>query len=78
MFRTTVTSTVWDARANLWRVGTNRGDKMSARFVVVANGTLSQPKLSKIKGMECFKGHSFHTLRFDYAHTGQDLSNLRD
>jgi cation diffusion facilitator CzcD-associated flavoprotein CzcO len=78
VFQTTVTSTVWDAKANLWRVGTNRGDKMSARFVVVANGTLSQPKLSKIKGMERFEGHSFHTSRFDYDYTGQDLSNLRD
>ncbi len=76
VFQTTVTSTVWDAGARLWRVGTNRGDKMSARFVVVANGTLSQPKLSKIKGMERFKGHSFHTSRFDYAYTGQDQSNL--
>jgi cation diffusion facilitator CzcD-associated flavoprotein CzcO len=78
VFQTTVTSTVWDAKARLWRVGTNRGDKMAARFVVVANGTLSQPKLSKIKGMERFKGHSFHTSRFDYDYTGQDLSNLKD
>jgi cation diffusion facilitator CzcD-associated flavoprotein CzcO len=78
VFQTTVTSTVWDAKANLWRIGTNRGDKMSARFVIVANGTLSQPKLSKINGMEDFKGHSFHTSRFDYAYTGHDLSNLKD
>jgi cation diffusion facilitator CzcD-associated flavoprotein CzcO len=78
VFQTTVTSTEWDAKARLWRIGTDRGDRMSARFVVVANGTLSQPKLSKIKGMERFKGHSFHTSRFDYAYTGQDLSNLGD
>jgi hypothetical protein len=78
VFQTTVTSTVWDAAAGLWRIGTDRGDKMSARFVIVANGTLSQPKLSKIDGMERFKGHSFHTSRFDYEYTGHDLSNLKD
>ena len=78
VFQTTVTSTVWDARAKLWRVSTDRGDTLSARFVICANGTLSKPKLSKIDGMETFKGHSFHTSRFDYAYCGADLANLKD
>ncbi|MSO99778.1 MAG: NAD(P)/FAD-dependent oxidoreductase [Acetobacteraceae bacterium] len=78
VFQTTVTSTVWDAKAKLWRVGTDRGDTMSARFVICANGTLSKPKLSKIEGMETFKGHSFHSSRFDYAYTKADLSGLKD
>ncbi len=69
VFQTTVTSTVWDAKAKLWRIGTDRGDTMSARFVICANGTLSKPKLSRIEGMERFKGHSFHSSRFDYAYT---------
>jgi cation diffusion facilitator CzcD-associated flavoprotein CzcO len=78
VFQTTVTATEWDEKEKLWRISTDRGDRMSARFVVVANGTLSQPKLSRIDGMESFKGHSFHTSRFDYDYTGQDLSNLKD
>ena len=78
VFRTTVTSTVWDEAASLWRIGTNRGDTMSARFVICANGTLSKPKLSKISGMETYAGHSFHTSRWDYAYTGADLSGLKD
>jgi cation diffusion facilitator CzcD-associated flavoprotein CzcO len=78
VFQTTVTSTVWDEKAKLWRVGTDRGDTLSARFVICANGTLSKPKLSKIDGMETFKGHSFHTSRFDYAYCGADLSGLKD
>jgi cation diffusion facilitator CzcD-associated flavoprotein CzcO len=78
VFQTTVTSTVWDARTKLWSVSTDRGDKMTARFVICANGTLSKPKLSKIEGMETFKGHSFHTSRFDYKYCGADLSNLKD
>ena len=54
VFQTTVASTVWDEKAKLWRIGTDRGDSMTARFVVVANGTLSQPKLSNIEGMKSF------------------------
>jgi cation diffusion facilitator CzcD-associated flavoprotein CzcO len=49
---------------------------MKARFVICANGTLSKPKLSRIAGMESFAGHSFHTSRWDYAYTGEDLSRL--
>ncbi len=78
VFQTTVTSTVWDGDEQLWHIGTDRGDRMKARFVVCANGTLSKPKLAKIDGIETFKGHSFHTSRWDYAYTGADLENLGD
>ena len=69
---------MWDEDEKLWRIGTDRGDTMKAKFVICANGTLSKPKLSKIKGMESFKGHSFHTSRWDYDYTGEDLSRLSD
>jgi cation diffusion facilitator CzcD-associated flavoprotein CzcO len=78
VFRTTVVSTAWDDKAKLWTIRTDRGDAMRAKFVICANGTLSKPKLSKIAGLESFKGHSFHTSRWDYAYTGQDLENLSD
>jgi cation diffusion facilitator CzcD-associated flavoprotein CzcO len=78
VFRTTVTSTVWSEKEKLWHIGTDRGDRMKAKFVICANGTLSKPKLTKIKGMESFTGHSFHTSRWDYAYTGDDLSKLSD
>src|SRR5262249_28800802 len=78
VFQTTVTSTVWDEAEQMWHLTTDRGDHMKARFVICANGTLSKPKLSKIKGMETFKGYSFHTSRWDYEYTGPDLSRLSD
>ncbi len=78
VFRTTVTSTTWNEAEKLWRIGTDRGDSMKARFVICANGTLSKPKLSKIAGMESFAGHSFHSSRWDYGYTGEDLSGLAD
>tara|TARA_R110002096_G_scaffold163877_3_gene331431 strand:- start:3016 stop:4758 length:1743 start_codon:yes stop_codon:yes gene_type:complete len=78
IFQTTVTATHWDEKDKIWRLTTDRGDKLTANFVIVANGTLAKPKLSKIKGMETYQGHSFHTSRFDYAYCGHDLENLKD
>jgi cyclohexanone monooxygenase len=76
VFQTTVTSTIWNEAEQMWNITTDRGDHMKARFVICANGTLSKPKLAKIKGLETFKGHSFHTSRWDYAYTKPDLSGL--
>ena len=78
VFQTTITETRWDEDEKMWNLKTDRGDHMKARFVICANGTLSKPKLARIKGMEKFKGHSFHTSRWDYDYTGNDLSKLQD
>lgn len=78
VFQTTVTSTVWDEDDQLWHVGTNRGDRMKARFVICANGTLAKPRLARIDGIADFAGHSFHTSRWDYEYTGDDLEKLAD
>ena len=78
VFQTTVTSTVWDTEEEMWHLTTDRGDHMKARFVICANGTLSKPKLAKISGMESFQGDSFHTSRWDYDYTQDDLSGLED
>lgn len=78
VFGTTVTSTIWNEDEGLWHITTDRGDNMKAQFVICANGTLSKPKLSRIEGMDTFAGHSFHTSRWDYDYTGQDLENLKD
>jgi cyclohexanone monooxygenase len=66
LFHTTVEKTVWDEATARWTVFTDRGDKMRARFVVLANGILTTPKLARIEGMETFRGESFHTSRWDY------------
>ena len=66
LFHTTVEKTVWDESAEKWTVMTDRGDKMKARFVILANGLLTTPKLARIEGMETFKGEAFHTSRWNY------------
>ena len=72
----------WDEKISRWIIRTNRDDAMKARFVVMANGPLHRPKLPGIPGVETFKGHSFHTSRWDYHYTGGDcmggLTGLKD
>jgi cyclohexanone monooxygenase len=60
----------WDATDRRWIVGTNRGDAMRARYVVMASGPLHRPKLPGIEGITSFEGHTFHTSRWDYDYTG--------
>ncbi len=66
LFHTTVEKTVWDETTGRWTVYTDRGDAMRARFVVLANGILTSPKLARIDGMETYQGNAFHTSRWDY------------
>ncbi|MFN4225922.1 MAG: flavin-containing monooxygenase [Hyphomonas sp.] len=67
---TGITGMLWDEQAHYWIIETDRGDRFTAQFVVMSNGPLNRPKLPGIKGVETFKGHSFHTSRWDYAYTG--------
>jgi len=71
-FQTEVTNLQWDDDAARWIVSTNRGDRMRARFVCMPTGPLNRPKLPGIAGIESYKGHSFHTSRWDYEYTGGD------
>ena len=73
-FRTQVTEMRWDAGAARWAVSTDRDDRMTAKYVVMAIGPLSRPKLPGIPGVESFAGHSFHSSRWDYAYTGGDTN----
>ncbi|MFC3069888.1 flavin-containing monooxygenase [Phenylobacterium soli] len=81
-FQTEVKALRWDEAVGRWIIETNRGDRMHAKFVVMANGPLHRPKLPGIPGIESYKGHSFHTSRWDYDYTGGDsnggLTKLKD
>jgi cyclohexanone monooxygenase len=72
LFHTEVTGLAWDGAAARWVVQTSRGDRLTARFVVLGTGPLSAPKLPGIPGIGSFRGHSFHTSRWDYGYTGGD------
>ena len=69
-FQTEIREIRWLEDEHRWLITTDRDDAMKARYVVMSNGPLSRPKLPGIPGIETFKGHSFHTSRWDYDYTG--------
>ena len=72
LFHTEVTDLEWDDERSRWIVRTNRGDELTAQFLAMGTGPLHVPKLPGISGIESFRGHSFHTSRWDYDYTGGD------
>src|ERR1044072_1431788 len=60
-FNTRVESAVFDESANQWSVTTSDGNTVSAQFVVLATGCLSNARMPDIKGLAGFKGKVYHT-----------------
>jgi cyclohexanone monooxygenase len=74
LFQTQIKAITWSEDECRWIVSTNRDDNIRARFVVMSNGPLNRPKLPGIPGIDSFKGHTFHTSRWDYGYTGGDTN----
>ena len=81
-FQTQVRQARWNEEDGRWTITTDRDDVFRARFVIMSSGPLNRPKLPAIPGIEKFKGHTFHTSRWDYDYTGGDTTggmyNLKD
>lgn len=69
LFSTAVTSLARHGAAQQWVVA-GRGDELRATYVISATGTLTEPKLPGIRGVEDYRGHASHTSRWDHACTG--------
>lgn len=81
IFSTQVRTVRWDEEIKRWRLTTNRGDDLRARFVVMAQGSYNRPKLPGIAGIKDFMnagGHVFHSARWDYDYTGGDANGGLD
>lgn len=74
LFATQVRELQWDEPLERWRISTDRGDEIRARFVVMAQGSYNRPKLPDIPGIKEFAGHVFHSARWDYDYTGGDAN----
>src|SRR5687767_11469775 len=72
---TRVTSAVFDEATNRWTVETDRGDRVSARFCVMATGCLSDAQIPKFEGFDRFEGAWYHTGR--WPHEGVDFTGQR-
>src|SRR5262249_26480165 len=77
IFGTLVRALHWDESIGRWRIATNRGDDIRARFIVMALGLWSKPKLPGIPGIKDFEGRMFHSARWDYAYTGGSAKEPR-
>ncbi|EXJ92917.1 hypothetical protein A1O3_01473 [Capronia epimyces CBS 606.96] len=79
MFAARVTESRWDDDAREWtstisqRAINGRPPRtvhVRSDFFILTAGLLTRPKLPRFPGLQEFKGHSFHTSRWDYAYTG--------
>ena len=78
-FGTSVKSIRWDEESKEWNLSVTQAEWKDAiqtvvnirgDFVCHASGILHRPKLPAIPGLEAFRGHQFHTARWDYKATG--------
>ena len=69
---TRVTSAVFDEAVGRWTVETDRGDRVSAQFCIMATGCLSSAQVPRIEGLERFQGRWYHTGH--WPHEGVDFT----
>ncbi len=74
-FNTRVLGAEFDEETAQWRVDTDRGESVTARFVIMATGCLSSHQTPAFEGMERFKGRTYHTAQ--WPHEGVDFSGQR-
>jgi cyclohexanone monooxygenase len=60
-FDTAVERAAFDELANQWTVKVSDGKTVTAKFLVLATGCLSNAKMPDIKGLDRFKGRVYHT-----------------
>ena len=70
-FGTEVKEARFDESEGVWRVTVNVAGKehtLTANAVISAVGQLNRPSMPDIKGMDSFKGPSFHSARWQHEH----------
>jgi cyclohexanone monooxygenase len=60
-FNTRVTAVEYQDEENLWRLTSEDGQVLQARFCIMATGCLSVPNQPKLPGGDDFQGEVFHT-----------------
>jgi cation diffusion facilitator CzcD-associated flavoprotein CzcO len=78
IFRQAAKSMEWDQSKQEWIVKTefafsDRKDlnqTIRAKYVLLAGGQLTHPKVPQVPGLDKFDRHMFHTSRWDYNYTG--------
>jgi cation diffusion facilitator CzcD-associated flavoprotein CzcO len=74
-FSSDVSDALYDDSTRSWKIKLSNGDTYTCRFLIAGIGLLSQPTMPKIKGIDSFKGPSFHTAR--WPHSPVDFSEKK-
>jgi cation diffusion facilitator CzcD-associated flavoprotein CzcO len=74
-FNTRVTAASFNEKTNRWQIVTDRGDRVSARFCIMATGCLSAAQIPALPGLEEFAGKTYHTGH--WPHEGVDFTGQR-
>jgi cyclohexanone monooxygenase len=74
-FNTRVVSTVFNEDLNRWTVTLDDGARVTAHYVIMATGSLSNARTPDFKGLSSFKGKTYHTGH--WPHEGVDFTGLR-
>ena len=74
-FETTITSATFDEKVSRWTVTTDKGETITAPYIIMATGNLSTPRKPDIKGIDSFQGKTYHTGL--WPHEGVDFTGLR-
>jgi cation diffusion facilitator CzcD-associated flavoprotein CzcO len=74
-FQKRVRAVVFDETTNRWAIHTDQGDRVLAKFCVMATGCLSAAKIPGFKGLETFQGKWYHTGH--WPHDGVDFSGQK-
>ena len=74
-FQTRVTAATFNERTARWTVETDRGERISAQYFVLATGILSAPNLPPFEGLDSFQGDFYHTGK--WPHEPVDFSGRR-
>ncbi|MDJ0869338.1 MAG: NAD(P)/FAD-dependent oxidoreductase, partial [Myxococcota bacterium] len=74
-FDTRVIAAHYDEATGRWAIETERGERCTARFVVMATGCLSSANRPDFPGLEDFRGAWYHTGQ--WPHEGVDFSGQR-
>ena len=74
-FETRVSDAVFDEAAGHWQVRTEHGETVTSQFCIMATGCLSAARTPDFKGLESFKGETYHTG--EWPHGSVDFTGKR-
>ena len=70
-----VVAAAWDETSGRWQLRTDAGERVCARYCVMATGCLSAPNTPRFEGLESFAGPRYHTGT--WPHEPVDFRGLR-